>query len=412
MAAPSPIGNQLGELRTLGRLTQEGLAHQAGVSVDVVRRLEQGTRSSARLSTLAALADALGVPVAALLGGSVCTDDAPAAAADLAAIRRVLTTPDALPGFADFSDDTAGTPDLAALHTSTDRIWKLYQNGAYVAVGALLPDLITEARHAAREFDGDNHVAAHAVLATAYQASAGMAITLGQEDLAFIAVERAVAAAEWCGDPLHRAAAANFLSWIYRRHGRLAEAEQVATRAAERCEPRWMKAEQGEVAVFGALLLNASGAAARAKRPARARDLIATARSAAARASGDRVDRWAVFGGSVTAMTAVNNAVEYGDPDEALTLVADVPAGGEVPATWSARYLLNVAELQADARRDAAALDTLVTVRTKAPEWIRYHPQARTVTRALLNRTRRPPAELTELAHYLQLAAVPQSSRP
>ena len=62
-----PIGENLARLRTLAGLTQEQLAERAGVSVDVVRRLEQGSRPSARITSLYALAGALDVPLSVLL---------------------------------------------------------------------------------------------------------------------------------------------------------------------------------------------------------------------------------------------------------------------------------------------------------------------------------------------------------
>ncbi|MFC7742096.1 helix-turn-helix domain-containing protein [Nocardiopsis composta] len=84
MDAPSGIGERIARHRAHRGLTQEALAHSAGVSIDVVRRLEQGTRRTARLSTLASLARALDCDVATLLRpdasepprgtASVCTE--------------------------------------------------------------------------------------------------------------------------------------------------------------------------------------------------------------------------------------------------------------------------------------------------------------------------------------------------
>src|SRR5262249_34151269 len=54
------IGEQISRLRHLRRLTQDELAAASGVSVDVIRRLEQGQRNTARLTTLSAIATALG----------------------------------------------------------------------------------------------------------------------------------------------------------------------------------------------------------------------------------------------------------------------------------------------------------------------------------------------------------------
>ena len=88
------VGDRLAEVRREAKLTQEQLAEHSGVSVEVIRKLEQGSRGTARLETLHALGRALGVPTSALLG------DASQAAAraepdhqsmSLAEIRRAVT---------------------------------------------------------------------------------------------------------------------------------------------------------------------------------------------------------------------------------------------------------------------------------------------------------------------------------
>ncbi|TDD72171.1 helix-turn-helix domain-containing protein [Actinomadura rubrisoli] len=62
----SRIGRNLGRLRRDRGMTQEGLAHAADVSVDVISKLEQGARRGVRISTLAKLADALDADIAEL----------------------------------------------------------------------------------------------------------------------------------------------------------------------------------------------------------------------------------------------------------------------------------------------------------------------------------------------------------
>ena len=57
------IGRQLAALRHASGLTQEQLAERARVSVDVIRRLEQGQRRTARFATLHAIAAALDTEV-------------------------------------------------------------------------------------------------------------------------------------------------------------------------------------------------------------------------------------------------------------------------------------------------------------------------------------------------------------
>ncbi len=56
------IGEQLKRLRGERGITQEQLAERAGVSSELVSKLEQGVRQSARLTSLTRLAQALDVP--------------------------------------------------------------------------------------------------------------------------------------------------------------------------------------------------------------------------------------------------------------------------------------------------------------------------------------------------------------
>jgi len=71
------IGYQLRRLRHLRKLTQEELADRADVSRDLVAKLEQGRRRTARITSLASLARALDVELSALV-----TRPAPVLASD------------------------------------------------------------------------------------------------------------------------------------------------------------------------------------------------------------------------------------------------------------------------------------------------------------------------------------------
>ena len=69
----SELGGRLRELRAAAGLTQEQLAEKAGVSKDVIAKLEQGSRTGARSSSIVLLASALGVTM-----GEFWTPRAPA----------------------------------------------------------------------------------------------------------------------------------------------------------------------------------------------------------------------------------------------------------------------------------------------------------------------------------------------
>lgn len=62
------MGDRLAELRLRRGLTQEQLAEAAALSVDVIRKLEQGRRRTARVSSINALAAALDTEPSYLVG--------------------------------------------------------------------------------------------------------------------------------------------------------------------------------------------------------------------------------------------------------------------------------------------------------------------------------------------------------
>jgi len=67
---------RLAQLRRDHGWTQELLAGRAGLSAELVKKLEQGVKRSARLSSLAVLARALDVPVGVLLGDNLAGEPA------------------------------------------------------------------------------------------------------------------------------------------------------------------------------------------------------------------------------------------------------------------------------------------------------------------------------------------------
>jgi transcriptional regulator with XRE-family HTH domain len=73
---PAPLVDRakLAQLRHDRGWTQEMLADYAGLSCELVKKLEQGIRRSARISTLSALAGALNAPVGALLSDNVLSE--------------------------------------------------------------------------------------------------------------------------------------------------------------------------------------------------------------------------------------------------------------------------------------------------------------------------------------------------
>jgi transcriptional regulator with XRE-family HTH domain len=64
---PTTFARRVKQMREARGLSQQALAVAAGLSISVVTQLEQGFKADPRLSTAAALAEALGVTVDELL---------------------------------------------------------------------------------------------------------------------------------------------------------------------------------------------------------------------------------------------------------------------------------------------------------------------------------------------------------
>ncbi|MFE2016983.1 helix-turn-helix domain-containing protein [Streptomyces sp. NPDC059499] len=400
MHQESDIGDRIARLRRRRKLTQEGLAERAGISVDVVRKLEQGVRSTARLTTLNALAGALDVEPSNLVGQPSTFEvrdeqEQPS----VLALRQAVSPVADLLGEESDPEESPSLSDLRAALRSTERVRR---EGRLSEIGALLPQLIKDARAAVRAHTGAEAASAQSVLAEAYQVAATTLTALGKEDAAFTALERAAEAARKGDDPHLEAVGMSSLAWVLTKQGRLADAERVATTAAERIEPRF-RSRPVELSVWGILLLRAATAAVRAGRHDTVRELLNLASAAAARIGTDRLDYATPFGPTNVGVAKVNFLVEMEDGAEALRTARSVPELQSLPPTWLARFHVDRALAFSELDKREGAVQALLAAERVAPEWMRYHSTSRRLVTDLRGRERRRVSPVAELADRLGL---------
>ncbi|NJP33672.1 helix-turn-helix domain-containing protein [Micromonospora thermarum] len=399
-------GENLARIRRQSTLTQEQLAERAGVSVEIIRKLEQGTRSSARLDTLHALARALGVPTTALLG------DASQAAAraepdhrplSLAEIRRAVAPVHDLAG-APIAPPSVEPPGLDVLRSRLRAVDRAYQSNDYARALAEMPPLLLEVRAAAGLVDDEQREAAYALLARTQHLTGNLLIQLRAGDLAQTALAGALEAARQCGDQVVGATVMQGMCWLLLRQGRLAEAADLAVSTADRIEPRFSRARPAELAAWGWLLMGAAAAYARDNRPDEAAELVDAAEAAAVRI-GERVPEpghLMMVGGFDTArvlMQRVETAAVVGDPGRVLQLAEAVPPGPTAVASSWQRHRLDVAWAHAARRQYGEATGVLLELRETAPAWLRHQRYARDIVQTIAEGRRRAmSAELADLA--------------
>lgn len=395
------IGDRVRALRDFRDVTQEELAQRAGCSVDTIRKLEQGVRSTASLATLHALAAALDVELDRLLGQPTVTPSAPDDGG-LLALRDAIQDIDAIPGVPPTElADGAPTPDawMQQVATATDLYWA----GGYTELSGVLPLLLRDGRAVARDAHTSIAERVWGRLALAYQLAACLAAQAGHADWAFAAVEKELAAAERASDPLMSGMGVSTLSWVLLRQGRWEQAQSVAERKADALEPSIRRATPQEYAVYGNLLIAAATPAARRDRHDEANAYLNWAESAAVRSGTVRAygSAFSVIDVRTQAVNVALAGQDGADPAAALRAAGRVDLGAITRPVHAAATRVDIAHAQYATGDADGALQTLLTVEAVQPEWIRYQTLAAATVRDMLEAERRRNTQLRGLAARL-----------
>jgi transcriptional regulator with XRE-family HTH domain len=405
------IGERIRQLRyqRTPRMTQRDLAERAGVSVDLISKLEQGAKHSALVRTLRKIASALDVDAGTLLAGpqglAVADDDG-----GVLAVREAITA----------LWETGDPGDLEELRQSARYAWACYWTAKFDVLGGLLPGFIATARATARETSAPG---AHAALSDAYGVAASMLVHLGHLDLAYLGMERAIVAAERSQDELRHAAMSGWMSWLLlhqtgsqdgvqdpsSRRAPLTQARQLAVQEADQIEPKLGKAPAEHISVWGSLLISAAVAAARDGQPGEADDILNLAEAAATRLDGTppgvRLAYQSSFGMPLVVMQTVDVSVVTDRPARALKVSERMPQDSGLPLASKARHLADVAYARTRLGHDREAVEVLLEIERAASEWMRYQAYPRTIVRELLERERRARTpQLRGLAARLNVA--------
>lgn len=399
-------GDRLARLRRQAGFTQEQLAARSGISVEVVRKLEQGSRNTARLDTLHALARVLGAPTSALFG------DVSRAAAQagpehqpllLTEIRRAVVPVHDLSG-SPMAVLPGEPPSFDTLRANLHAADQAYNAGDYPVALAAVPPLLWNVRAIVDQAGDDTQAKAYDLLARTQHLAGGLLIQLQADDLAQTALREALDAARRCGDSVLGATLIRTMCWLLMRQGRIQESAELAVATADEVEPRFSRASAAELAAWGWLLLGAAAAHARDNRPDEVTDLIAAADAAAVRI-GERVpadDQLMLVGGFDSAkvqMQRVEAAAVAGDAGRVLELSTLVPPVPTISRSAWRRHRLDVAWACSDLHRYGDAVNTLIQLRNTAPVWLRQQRYARDIVQSITEHRRRAmSAELADLA--------------
>ncbi|MFF1306823.1 helix-turn-helix domain-containing protein [Streptomyces sp. NPDC058307] len=386
------FGERLREIRKRRGMSQRELAEISGVSLSLVRKLEQGEREDTRLETARQLATALKVPTTQLIAEHA---EAPA---DDATVDRWAPVHAALAAPAEL-DALGEAPTFEGVRDALQAAVPLFSHDRFVELGAALPPLLRDAE-TLLEIDPRGRP----LRARLLELTGWLMTQTRQFDAAELALARALDDAT---DRIQGAATVNTQCWLLLRRGRLADARELAAQWADDVEPRMSRATPAELSTWGWLLLRLSAAAIRDNRPGEAEDALRLANSAAValgRECTPEDDFLRTFGPVTVALKRTENAMVAGQPDKVLTLASRIPADSLKPSSNNRnRHLLDVANAYTQQRQYAEAVDVLQKIRAGSPQWLPNQRYARDILGRIVSRRRTLTPDMRELADLVAL---------
>ncbi|MGW4771846.1 helix-turn-helix domain-containing protein [Nocardia sp. NPDC004278] len=385
------LGDRLKSTRKRRGLSQRELASNSGVSLSLIRKLEQGDRANVRLETLRKLAIALRTRTSTLQAGQADAEYADAGTSDIwEPVRRALAGLDA-------NDTVDEQPTNAGVHAAYEALMPMIDEHRYGEISAVLPALLRDAE-ALTDHEG------RAIRARLLSMTGWMLTQNRQFDIAAMTLDQAIDAAPDRGIAV---GSVNVLVWSALRQGRLDIARDLAVKWADDIEPRFSRATVSQLALWGRLWLYVANVGVRDNSPGETEDALSLARAAA-----DRIGREVLydpnpnrlFGPVTVAQITGECAVIAEQPSKTLAIAERLPTAVLSPtAAGRLRHRLDVANAHTQLRQYGDAMHTLQQLRTAAPEWLAQQRYARDILGTIVQQHRTLTDEMRELAALVRL---------
>jgi tetratricopeptide (TPR) repeat protein len=395
------LGRKIAAERRRRGLSQPELARMIDRSVAWVSQVERGVRKVDRMSVLETLAAALEVPLAELAAEApvvaAVTEEPPGAAG----LRLVLSGVHSLRAML----NGRHSPAVSTLRTKARKAWELTHAGRYTDLTDLLSSLVPDLETAARALPQAERPEVLELMAGTYQACSAALAKLGEPEAAWIAADRAMAAAERAGNPMLVAAGAFRLVFVFLAARHYGQAEETARTAADALRQLADDGDPQAMSLRGGLTLQRAVIAARVNDSHAAYDHLERASQIAARLGEGRNDYNTEFGPANVGLYEIAVAVELGDAGRALRAAATVDTTG-LSAERRARMLIDVARAHAQRRQVHEAVAALREAEEITPEQVRSHDLVRQLVTDLLTMQDPPASELRDLAGRLTARAL------
>jgi transcriptional regulator with XRE-family HTH domain len=403
MTGSLTIGERVAWYRRRRGMTQAVLAGLVARSVDWLGKVENNRIPVDRLSVITSLAEALDVTVSDLVakpslpgrGAGVGRTSVPVLRTALMNYRQVAQS---------LGPNLIDRPDLDGLNQRVADVWDAYQHSRYGFVTSRLPVLLAEAHSADHAYRDQQGHRAKTLLAQTYHAATTILTKLGEAELAWIAADRGLTAAQGSGNSLIIGSLLRAVIHSLVANGRYDEAVQLTSDAANYLRRGLAKASPEFLSVYGTLLLAGSMASARNEDRSTTKTLLTEADRIAGVLGHDGNHVWTAFGPTNVTIHRVSTAMELGDVQVAIQLGAAVNPSA-LPMERRIRHAIELARAYSAWNRRDEALTTLLNAEHQAPEHVRHHYISRQIVLSWIRQERgKPPQRLADLASRLNVA--------
>jgi tetratricopeptide (TPR) repeat protein len=265
--------------------------------------------------------------------------------------------------------------------------WSSYQRGDLSHVVEALPGLIKtiQQMEAASTDNAAYRRSCAVVSARVHHLAATTLSKIGEVDLAWIAAERAMQAADDADDPLVLASAARSGTHALLAVGRFEDALELGEVAVRWLRPRMGAGDPAALSLYGMLYLRTAVAAARRQDRSTVYGLLAQAGRAAAQLGVD-ANYWQTgFGPSNVELHRISAALDLGDVVQVIDSAERINVE-HLPVERQVTHLIDLARALSLVARDDEALQTLLTAEQKSPGIVRHSVVVREVVRSMSRR--------------------------
>lgn len=361
-----PFGERLQRHRQRAGMSRPVLGGLVGRSGEWVKALETGRLMTPRLPLLLRLAEVLGVDDLAELTGD---ERLSAATYTKAAHEQLSAVAESLATYTVSLEDRPA--DVAGLVARVSQTWGLWHGTRRhrTAVAGLLPTLLRDARATVRRTEGPDRRRAQAAQAQAYHVAQLFLAFQPVPELVVVTSDRAMIAAQDADDPVAMAAAAWYVNHRFRSAGAQHESRvELALDIARLLDPARGDEER---ALWGLLHLAVALSFAKVGQEGNAWRYWDDA-DRAARALGDYVHPWLIFGRGMVDAYAVTMLTDLTKSREAVRRANRLDLDSIPSVTRRSAHLIATARAYHQRKQDVATIHLLRKAYDEAPDTSRF----------------------------------------